>query len=108
QRFWSWSEGGRYPIVTDTTSCAHSLRTCASILPAEDLQLFGQLTILDSTEFLHDFLLPMLEIHPIDEEVILHPNCSAQKLGVQEKLVNIAQQCARTATVPLNLGCCGF
>src|SRR3990172_7774208 len=66
------------------------------------------MTILDSIEFIHDTLLPKLEIHPIEEDVVLHPNCSAQKLGVQDKLVNIAKRCARTATIPLTLGCCGF
>jgi D-lactate dehydrogenase len=64
--------------------------------------------LLDSIEFLHDILLPRLQIHPLDEDVILHPNCSAQRLGLQEKLTNIARQCARTATVPVHLGCCGF
>jgi D-lactate dehydrogenase len=106
--FWEWSEGGRYPIIIDTTSCTHTLRTCSNILSKEDLGLYQQLTILDSVEFIHDALLPILKIHPMDEEVILHPNCSAQKLGVQDKFVNIAKRCARSVNVPLNLGCCGF
>jgi D-lactate dehydrogenase len=59
------------------------------------------MTLLDSVEFIHDMLLPKLDIQPIDEDVVLHPNCSAQKLGLQDKLVSIAKQCARTAAVPL-------
>ncbi|HMD81316.1 MAG TPA: FAD-linked oxidase C-terminal domain-containing protein, partial [Anaerolineales bacterium] len=106
--FWEWSEGGKFPIITDTTSCAHTLRTCSNGLTKEDLGLYQQLTILDSVEFIHDTLLPDLKLHPIDEDVILHPNCSAQKLGVQDQLVNIAKRCARSVNVPLNLGCCGF
>ena len=66
------------------------------------------MTILDSLEFIHDVLLPRLEIHPVDEDVVLHPNCSARKLGLDGKMLSIAQQCARSATVPLNLGCCAF
>ncbi|HLA87428.1 MAG TPA: (Fe-S)-binding protein, partial [Anaerolineales bacterium] len=107
-KFWEWSEGGKLPIVIDTTSCSHTLRTCSNDLSSEDLALYRQMTILDSIEFIHDTLLPKLNLHPIDEDVILHPNCSAQKLGVQDKLVSMAKQCARTATVPLTLGCCGF
>ncbi|HEX9840780.1 MAG TPA: FAD-binding and (Fe-S)-binding domain-containing protein [Anaerolineales bacterium] len=107
-KFWEWSDHGKLPIVIDTTSCAHTLRTCSNDLSSEDLALYRQMTILDSVEFIHDTLLPQLDIHAIDEDVILHPNCSAQKLGVQDKLVSIAKQCARTATVPLTLGCCGF
>jgi len=107
-KFWKWSDGGKYSIVTDTTSCAHTLRTCSDSLSKERLALYQQLTILDSIEFIHDTLLPKLLIHPIDEDVVLHPNCSAQKLGIQDKLIHIAKQCARSAAVPLNLGCCGF
>ncbi len=108
RKFWDWSEQGRYPIVIDTTSCAHTLRVCGDALTAEDLALYRQMTLLDSVEFIHDILLPRLEIHPLDEDVVLHPNCSARKLGIDGKLLAIAQRCARSATVPLHLGCCAF
>ncbi|MEW5829498.1 MAG: FAD-binding and (Fe-S)-binding domain-containing protein [Chloroflexota bacterium] len=107
-KFWEWSEGGKTPIVIDTTSCAHSLRTCAEALDEESKVLWQQLTLLDSLEFTHDTLLPRLELHPVDEEVVLHPNCSARKLGLDGMMLAIAKQCARSATVPLELGCCAF
>jgi len=107
-KFQEWSEHGRYPIIIDTTSCAHTLRTCQDSLSPEDLALYQQMTILDSIEFIHDTLLPRLEMHPVNEDVVLHPNCSARKLGLDGKLLSIAQKCARSATVPLNLGCCAF
>ena len=107
-KFWDWSERGKYPIVIDTTSCAHTLRTCQESLNPEDLALYQQLTIFDSLEFIHDTLLPRLDIHPVDQDVVLHPNCSARKLGLDGKLLSIALKCARSATVPLNLGCCAF
>jgi len=107
-KFWDWSEGGKYPIVIDTTSCTHTLRTCDDDLSDKDKKIWKQLTILDGIEFLHDHVLPKLEIHPIEADVILHPNCSARKLGLDSKLLAIAKQCARSATVPLNLGCCAF
>ena len=107
-QIWKWSEHGKYPIVIDTTSCTHTLRTCSDDLTTEDKALWQQLTILDGVEFLHDILLPKLELHPVDEEVVLHPNCSLRKLGLDGKMLNIAKQCAKSATVPLNLGCCAF
>jgi D-lactate dehydrogenase len=107
-KFWDWSEHGKYPIVIDTTSCTHSLLTCSDGLSDEDMEIWKQLTILDSIEFLHDHVLPKLEFRPLDEEIILHPNCSARKLGLDSKLLAIAKQCARSALVPLNLGCCAF
>ncbi len=107
-KFWAWSEHGKYPIVIDTTSCAQSLRTCQDSLSEADLVLYRQMTLLDSLEFIHDTLLPRLEIHPTDADVMLHPNCSARKLGLEGKMLAIAQKCARSATIPLNLGCCAF
>jgi len=108
QQMWDWSERGKYPIVIDTTSCTHTLRTCKGDLSREDQELWEKLTILDSIEFLHDIVLPKLDLHPIEEDVVLHPNCSARKLGLDTKMIAIAKHCARSATVPLNLGCCAF
>jgi D-lactate dehydrogenase len=105
-KFWEWSQQGKLPIVIDTTSCAYTLRTCAGALSGEDLKRYRQLSILDSIEFLHDILLLRLELRPLDEEVILHPNCSARKLGLQEKMTAIARRCARRVVIPLNLECC--
>ena len=107
-QMWEWSEQGKYPIIIDTTSCTHTLRTCGDDLTKEDKEIWNQLTILDGVEFLHDHVLPKLELHPADEDVILHPNCSLRKLGLDGKMLSIAKQCARSAHVPLNLGCCAF
>ncbi len=106
--FWEWSEHGKYPIVVDTTSCTHTFRTCRGDLDEEDEVLLDKLTILDSIEFLNDFVLPKLKIQAKDEIVILHPNCSARKLGLDARMFAIAKQCAKSVTVPLNLGCCAF
>jgi D-lactate dehydrogenase len=107
-KFREWSEGGKYSIIIDTTSCTQSLRTCGDDLTHEDKELWKQMTILDSIEYLHDYVLPNLRILPVDDDVILHPNCSARKLGLDSKILDIAKQCAKSAMIPLNLGCCGF
>ncbi|PWH19350.1 MAG: FAD-binding oxidoreductase [Anaerolineae bacterium] len=108
EKLWRWSEGGRYPIVIDATSCAYTLRNAGADLDGVTLQRYRQLTLLDSVEFLHDTVLPRLDFKPLAERVVLHPNCSAQKLGLQDKLVAIAKRCVESVTVPLDLGCCGF
>ncbi len=115
RKFWDWSGHGKTAIVIDTTSCTYALRTCAGIssgsddiLSPEDLAIYRQLSLIDSIEFIHDTLIPRLDIHPINDDVVLHPNCSARKLGLDSKLLAIAQKCAKSTTVPLNLGCCGF
>jgi D-lactate dehydrogenase len=107
-QMWEWSGHGKYPIVIDTTSCTQTFRTCKSDLGNEDQEIWKKLTFLDSVEFLHDIVLSKLNICRIEEDVVLHPNCSARKLGLDSKLVAIAKQCARSVIVPINLGCCAF
>ena len=63
---------------------------------------------MDGLELMHDVLLPALEVHPVAEAVVLHPNCSCRKLNLQDKMTAIASHCAKTVTVPLNLDCCAF
>jgi D-lactate dehydrogenase len=115
RKFWEWSEQGKFPIVFDTTSCLYSLRTLdgssseiENILSAEDIAIYHQLTLIDSIEFIHDSLISHLNIQPIDDEIVLHPNCSARKMGLDIKLMSIAQKCAKSVIVPQNLGCCAF
>ena len=108
EKFWEWSEHGKRVILIDTTSCTHTLRTCSDSLSDSDKELYQQLTFLDVIEFIHDILLPRLRLNPVSTDVVLHPNCSARKLGLDSKLTAIAERCARSANVPLNLGCCAF
>jgi len=111
QHFWDWSEHGRLPVVIDTTSCTYTLRQYKGnlgALSAEERLLFEKLTLLDGLELMHDILLPTLKIQPVAEEVVLHPNCSARKLNLQDKMNAIANRCAKNVTVPLQLGCCAF
>jgi D-lactate dehydrogenase len=108
QNLWEWSDGGRNPVVIDTTSCTHMLRTCGGALTDSDRDRYEQLTFLDVLDFVHDVLLPVLPIQPVQRDVVLHPNCSARRLGLDTKMIAIAQRCAQTARVPLHLGCCAF
>jgi D-lactate dehydrogenase len=111
EHFWEWSEKGRLPIVIDTTSCTYTLRQYAvnpSDLTPEERLIFEKLILLDGLELMHDVLLPALEVHPVAEAVVLHPNCSSRKLNLQDKMSAIASRCAKTVTVPLKLDCCAF
>ena len=51
ERFWVWSDGGRLPIVIDTSPCTYGLRTCRDALSRENQARFDALTIVDSVEF---------------------------------------------------------
>jgi D-lactate dehydrogenase len=108
ERFWGWSDGGRLPVVLDTSPCTYGLATCRASLTPETQQKFDTLRILDSTAFVHDQLLPRLTVRRKVRSVALHPVCSVVKLNLSPKLEAIARACSEAVTVPLNAGCCGF
>ena len=92
------SEGGRWPIVFDTSPCAYRMKKF----------LAGRLPVHDSVEFAHDTLLPRLQITAQPGSVAVHPVCSVTKMGTAPKLLAIAQRCsARVHTVDA-VQCCGF
>jgi len=107
-KFWDWSREGRLPIFIDSTSCAYALRSCEAALGGDDRRRWAQMTILDPIEFIHDRLLPNLNVNRLNRSVVLHPNCAAVKLGLEEKLSRIGRQCAKSSTIPLPHNCCGF
>ncbi len=92
------SEGGRWPIVFDTSPCAYRMKKF----------LAGRLAVHDSIEFVHDTLLPRLTFTPQRQPVAVHPVCSVRKMGTLDKLRAIAGRCsAEVATVDA-VQCCGF
>jgi D-lactate dehydrogenase len=108
ESFYRWSGDGQLPIVVDTSPCTYSLKTCRAQLTVENQQKFDKLLILDSVEFVHDKILPHLPIVRRLNSVVLHPVCSAIKMGISEKLVNLAEACSDEVVVPQEAGCCAF
>ena len=106
--FWEWSDGGRLPIVVDTSPCTYALRTCRAQLPPGLQERFDRLTVLDSIEFIAASVLPGLEIRRRQHLVTLHPVCSVTKLDLTTRLEQIAQACSEEVLIPLSSGCCGF
>jgi len=108
ESLWSWSEGGRLPVVVDSSPCTYTLTRCGPELTPRNREFLGRLRILDSIEFGHDEVLPRLPARRVEGRVALHPVCSVRKMNLEGKLVRVAQACAETAEVPLSAGCCGF
>jgi D-lactate dehydrogenase len=108
ERCWIWSEQGRLAIVIDTSPCTYGFRTARGYLTEENQQRFDQMKFLDSIEFMHDELLPNLEIRSRADSVALHPVCSVTKLGLTPKLEAIARACSEKVLIPLDAGCCAF
>jgi len=108
ERLWSWSGGGRLPVVLDTSPCTWSLKTCRDVLSADNRNRFDALRILDGVEFARDVVLPGLAIRRKLRAVALHPVCSLVKMGLGAALREVAAACAEEVFIPVTSGCCGF
>jgi D-lactate dehydrogenase len=97
----SASDGGRLPVVFDTSPCAYRIKRFL----AEQHQ---PLRVLDITEALHDLVLPRLQVVPTDTPVAVHPVCSVRKMGLENTLLAVARACSTHAVMPANIGCCGW
>jgi D-lactate dehydrogenase len=109
EALWRWSDGGELPVVIDASSCALGLgEDVVSRLSEENRERHAKLEILDSVEWVHDRLLPALEIPKRLASAALHPPCSARVLGLERKLRAVAEAIADEVTVPIAASCCGM
>jgi D-lactate dehydrogenase len=108
EKFWAWTEGGRLPVVMDTSPCTHGVVTSRAYLTPENQARFDRLKIMDSTAFAHQVLLPKLEVRRKVGSVVLHPVCSVTKMNLLPALEGVARACAESVVVPRDAGCCGF
>ncbi len=92
------SKEGTYPIICDTSPCLYRMRQTMD----------RRLKMYEPVEFIHDFLLDVLNITKSNEKVAVHTTCSSEKMGLGTKLVNVAKACTREVVVPEKVGCCGF
>ncbi|HEV9037806.1 MAG TPA: FAD-binding and (Fe-S)-binding domain-containing protein [Puia sp.] len=105
---WEVTRQGKIPVVTDLSSCAYTLMHIRGVLDTEGLQRYDKLVIMDSVDYLHDMVLPLAAEVRREEEVVLHPVCSLQKMKTYDKLVSVARHFSKAVTVPLQAGCCGM
>jgi len=92
------SDGGRLPIVFDTSPCSYRMKRF----------LAGRIKVLDSIEFIHDSVLPRVDVTATDVPVAIHPVCSVRKMGTMDKLVAIAKRCSAEVVQVDAVQCCGF
>jgi D-lactate dehydrogenase len=92
------SEGGRHPIVFDTSPCVYRMRKATG----------GRLTIHDPVEFIHRYVLPRVALERVPGPLALHVPCSAVKMGLTETFRAVASACAEEVVLPREVGCCGF
>ena len=104
---WEWSGEGALPIVIDAVSCTHGLiDDVGTHLDDERRSHFEQLHLIDAIEWTHG-LLPYLAIGGKRGRALVHPTCSTLHLGLDKKLVEIAEAVAEEVVVPIGTTCCG-
>jgi D-lactate dehydrogenase len=93
------SEDGRWPVFVDTSPCSQRLKSMAA----------GRVKPLDIAEFLHDYVMPNVDIPSrITTPIALHLTCSTRRMGLDAALIAVAQACAEHVVVPTDIGCCAF
>jgi D-lactate dehydrogenase len=107
-RIFRWSDGGRLPVIVDTSPCAFALTTCREVLDGTNKERYDAMRIDDAVAWAHDTLLPRLPIRRRVPRVAAHPVCSIVKMGLVAKWTATIRACADEVVVPLSAGCCGF
>jgi D-lactate dehydrogenase len=107
-QLWAASQGGKLPIVMDTTPCTRFIREYDKILSGITAAKWRQLQVLDIVEYLHATVMPRLQLVKLPGDAVLHPTCSTQGLDTTEQMRAIAAACAEDVVIPQHLGCCGF
>lgn len=108
EKLWKWTAGGKFPVVLDVSSCTHTLQHCREVLTDKHKAYFDQLNIIDSIDYLHDFVMAKLPEVRKKDRIVLHPVCTLKKMGLEGKLFKLADHFAEQVDVPLNVGCCGM
>ncbi len=107
-KLWEDSNSGKLPVVLDVSSCTHTLLGSRVALTEENKKKFDALRIIDSIDFIAEFIIPRVNIVRKKQNVVLHPVCSLKKMGLNDKFYNVAQAFSEKVTVPFSAGCCGM
>ncbi|MDR2949681.1 MAG: FAD-binding oxidoreductase [Prevotella sp.] len=92
------SDNGKYPILFDMSPCFYTFH---------EANQNQALRIYDPIEFMLDFVMPKLQVkHPRDI-VTIFPVCSVKKIGMEQKLLQLAHLCSKEVAL-VDSNCCGF
>ncbi len=92
------SEGGKYPILCDTSPCLYRMRRVMD----------AKLKLYEPVEFIYEFLMDRLTFTKVNEVVAIHATCTTTKMGLTPQLRAVAEACAQQVVMPGEVGCCGF
>jgi len=93
------SDGGRIPIVCDTSPCLAAIKDTAP--PALKLALH------EPVEFISKHLMDKLDFTKARKSIAIHVPCSSKKMGIESSFLNLAKLCADEVH-PSGVPCCGM
>jgi len=91
------SGSGKFPVVTDASTCAKHIKAHP-----------GQSEVADSAEFLLQHVLPRLKITRKVPVLAVHHNCSAQRMKEQSTIEAVVRAMADKVVVLSSFTCCGY
>ena len=94
---WEASEQGKFPILSDMSPCLFTMKE--NMKPG--------LKLYEPVEFILEYLIQKLEITKTNETISIIPVCSMKKMGLESKLIHLAEMCAKNVVIP-ETNCCGF
>jgi D-lactate dehydrogenase len=92
------SDGGRIPVLFDMSPCFYTFR---------EAYKGDELRIYDPVEFMLERVMPRLVVRYPREVISVFPVCSVKKIGMEQKLLQLAEMCARKV-IMVESNCCGF
>jgi D-lactate dehydrogenase len=78
-QIWYSTRQGELPVVIDVSSCAYTLQQMRPMLDEARKVKYDSLKILDSIDFLHDMVMPVVKVKRRTNSIVLHPVCSLKK-----------------------------
>ncbi len=94
------SENGQFPILIDTSPCKAML--------LENIKATANLSIYEPVGFVADVLVKYLDFKPLNDTIMLHVTCSSRRMGLTDKMQQLAKLCSNNVIIPEHIQCCGF
>ncbi|MFN4316064.1 MAG: FAD-binding and (Fe-S)-binding domain-containing protein [Chitinophagaceae bacterium] len=107
-KLWNWSLEGRRPVVIDFSSCLYTAIQSSSQLNSINQQRLKKIRLMETIQFLDEYVLPQMPVIVRKKSIALHSVCSLEKMGIQSTLTKVAAQFADEVLLPANGGCCGM
>lgn len=92
------SENGKYPVLFDMSPCFYTFY---------EAYTNKALKVYDPVEFMLNFVMPKLTVKNPRDVVTVFPVCSVKKIGMEDKLLELAKKCSKEVTF-VESNCCGF